>query len=877
MQSAEIRRRFLDFFASREHTIVPSASLIPERDPTLFFVNAGMVQFKDIFTGDQTTEMRRATSVQKCLRVSGKHNDLENVGRTARHHTFFEMLGNFSFGDYFKDQACAWAWELLTASESEGGFALDADRLWVSVFEEDDEAYQLWTKVIGVPEARVQRLDAKENFWSMGPTGACGPCTELHWDHGAKYGDDLRGPAGGSDRYVEIWNNVFMEFDQQADGTRTALPRPSIDTGMGLERLAAVKQGVYWNYDTDLFQSIIRRITDLSGRPYGGTMEEPDVALRVIADHARASAFLVADGVMPSNEGRGYVLRRIMRRAIRFGVKLGIKDPFLWHAADTVIDEMGEAYGELEQRRSFIQEVVRGEEERFSRTLDRGLALLEKELQKDVDTLPGKVVFTLHDTYGFPKDLTSLIASERNVGIDLEGYKACMAEQKEKGKKAWGGSGDEKAAQVLVELANELGATSFTGYDADTGNDTVVAIVAEGHRVDRLATGGQAIVIVPSTPFYAESGGQVGDTGRIVFEGGEFSVTEVTKGPGDVFLHHGTVTLGTLTVGAPAELRVEGGRRDLTRLNHTATHLLHAALKQVLGNHVEQKGSLVDPDRLRFDFSHHKPVSASELEAIEDLVYGQILANDSVDTAVQGLEEARAAGAMALFGEKYGDRVRVVSMGGFSTELCGGTHASRTGDIGLFRITSEAGIAAGVRRIEGLTGPGALRYVRQRDAAAMTAAGKLRTRIEELPDALDRMIQDRKSLEKELEALKLELARAAGGDLLDQARDADGFKVLAAELPGDANTLRQEADRLRNQLGPSLVVLASRSEGRVVLVAAVSEDIAGKKAHAGNVVREAAKVVGGGGGGRPNFASAGGKNPDAVPAALARVYELMGV
>ena len=822
MQSAEIRRRFLDFFASREHVVVPSASLIPERDPTLFFVNAGMVPFKDIFTGEMDSDLRRATSVQKCLRVSGKHNDLENVGRTARHHTFFEMLGNFSFGDYFKDQACAWAWELLTSSEGDGGFGLDADRLWVSVFEEDDEAFDLWTRVIGVPVERVQRLDAKENFWSMGPVGACGPCTELHWDHGPKYGDDLRGPAGGSDRYVEIWNNVFMQFDQHADGTRSPLPRPSIDTGMGLERLAAVKQGVYWNYDTDLFQSIIRRITDLSGRPYGGTMEEPDVALRVIADHARASAFLVADGVMPSNEGRGYVLRRIMRRAIRFGVKLGIKDPFLWHAADTVIDEMGGAYGELEQRRSFIQEVVRGEEERFSRTLDRGLALLEKELAKEVDTLPGQVVFTLHDTYGFPKDLTSLIAGERNVGIDLDGFKACMAEQKAKGKKAWGGSGDEKAAQVLVELSNELGATAFTGYDADTGSERVLAIIAEGHRVDRLATGGQAIVIVPSTPFYAESGGQAGDTGRITFEGGEFTVSDVTKGPGDVFLHHGTVTLGTLTVGASVELRVEAGRRDLTRLNHSATHLLHAALKHVLGDHVEQKGSLVDPDRLRFDFSHHKPVSAKELAAIEDLVYRQVLANDAVDTQVQGLEEARESGAMALFGEKYGDRVRVVRMAGFSTELCGGTHASRTGDIGLFRITSEAGIAAGVRRIEGLTGPSALRHVRERDATAAAAASKLRTRLEELPEALDRMIQDRKTLEKELEGLKLELARAAGGDLLDQARQADGFKVLAAELPGDANTLRQEADRLRNQLGPSLVVLASRSDGRVVLVAAVS-------------------------------------------------------
>ena len=876
MKSAEIRRRFLDFFATRDHVIVPSASLVPESDPTLFFVNAGMVQFKDIFTGAQASELRRATSVQKCLRVSGKHNDLENVGRTARHHTFFEMLGNFSFGDYFKDQACVWAWELLTASEAEGGFGLDTSRLWVSIFEEDDEAWEIWTNRIGVSRDRVQRLDAKENFWSMGPTGACGPCTEIHWDHGPKYGDDLRGPAGGTDRYVEIWNNVFMQFEQHEDGTRTVLPRPSIDTGMGLERLAAVKQGVYWNYDTDGFQRIIRTMTDLAGVPYGGSAES-DVALRVIADHARASAFLVADGVMPSNEGRGYVLRRIMRRAIRFGVKLGLKEPFLWRAADSVVDEMGEAYAELQQRRSFIEEVVRAEEERFSRTLDRGLVLLEKELAQEPGTLPGKVVFTLYDTYGFPPDLTELIAAEREVGLDMAGYDACMAEQKQKGKLAWGGSGDEKAAQVLVDLAGQVGATRFTGYDGDTGSSEILAIVSEGHRVERLASGGQAVLLMAATPFYAESGGQIGDHGQLRFEGGSVRISDVTKGPGDLFLHHGVVETGTLTVGSAVEQTVDGGRRDLTRLNHSATHLLHSALKQVLGDHVEQKGSLVDPDRLRFDFSHHKPVSPKELERIEDLVYARIMANDPVQTDIKELEEARAAGAMALFGEKYGDRVRVVTMGAFSTELCGGTHARRTGDIGLFRVTSENGIAAGVRRIEGVTGPGAMAYVRRRDGMAIEAAQALRTPLEQLPATLERMVADRKGLERELEALKLELARAAGGDLTDQARQAEGFMVLAAELPGDANTLQQEADRLRNQLGSSIVVLGSRSDGTVVLVAAVSKDIAGKKAHAGNVVREAAKIVGGGGGGRPDFARAGGKDGDKLPEALAKVYSLMGV
>ncbi len=882
MKSAEIRRRFLEFFAQRGHTIVPSASLVPENDPTLFFVNAGMVPFKDIFTGDQASDMRRATSVQKCLRVSGKHNDLEIVGRTARHHTFFEMLGNFSFGDYFKDQASVWAWSLLTDSEQDGGFALDADRLWITIFEEDDEAWEIWTKQVGVSEERVQRMDAKENFWSMGPVGACGPCTELHWDHGPRYGEDPAGPAGGSDRYVEIWNNVFMQFEQHADGSRSDLPRPSIDTGMGLERLAAVKQGVYWNYDTDLFQGVIHLMTELSGVPYQGSMSESDVALRVIADHARASAFLIADGVMPSNEGRGYVLRRIMRRAIRFGVQIGLKEPFLWRASDAVINEMALPYDALEQRRSFIHEVVRAEEERFSRTLDRGLGLLEKELAKGQKTLPGKVVFTLYDTYGFPPDLTGLIASERDVGLDMPGYQACMEAQKEKGRKAWGGSGDQKAEQALLDLANELEPTLFTGYEGDAGEGLIQAIVAEGHRVETLAAGGQASVVLSPSPFYAESGGQIGDRGRIHFEGGVFAVHDVTKGPGNLSLHHGTVESGTLTVGMTVRLQVDGGQRDLTRLNHSATHLLHSALKTVLGNHVEQKGSLVDPGRLRFDFSHHKPLTPAELLQIEDLVYAQVLANSSIDTSVKSLEEAKASGAVALFGEKYGERVRVVSMGDFSTELCGGTHANRTGDIGFFRITSEIGIAAGIRRIEGTTGPGALNYVRQRDGAATAAANVLRTRVEDLPQVLERMLTERKAIEKQLDALKLELARAAGGDLLSQARQAEGFKVLAAEVPGDANTLQQEADRLRNQLGSSLIVLGSRSEGSVILIAAVSKDIAGKdiagiKVHAGDIVREAAKVVGGGGGGRPDFARAGGRDEAALPQALEKVYSHFGV
>lgn len=874
MKAPEIRRRFLQFFQDRGHTAMASSALVPERDPTLFFVNAGMVQFKNIFTGAETPKTPRATTSQKCLRVSGKHNDLEIVGQTPRHHTFFEMLGNFSFGDYFKERAIAHAWTLLTSPESEGGFELDPERLWVTVYEDDDEAYALWTEKMGVSPARVQRLGAKDNFWSMGDTGPCGPCSEIHWDHGPEHGDDENGPAGETDRYVEIWNLVFMQYEQHTDGTRTNLPSPSIDTGMGLERLAAIKQGAYWNYDTDLFQGVIAKASELAGVPYTGTPKAEDMALRVIADHSRSAAFLIADGVMPSNEGRGYVLRRIMRRAIRYGVKLGLNEPFMVHTSAQVIQDMAAAYPNLKERERFILEVIRAEEDRFAQTLSRGLELLEQAIADSDGTLDGQVIFTLFDTFGFPVDLTQLIAGERGVTLDVAGYKVHMEAQKARSRAGAKGSGDTAMTSLEGELANTLQATEFLGYEADDGSSKVLALLQDGAQVSTLS--GKGTVITAATPFYAESGGQAGDSGRIQWPGGSFRVLDTRKGPGGLHLHIGQTESGALNKAQEVELFVDGGLRDRTRLNHSATHLLHAALREVLGDHVQQKGSAVGPERLRFDFSHHKAVTAEELERIEDRVYGQVLANATVQTELKDLEQARADGAMALFGEKYDDLVRVVSMGtgSFSTELCGGTHATRTGDIGLFRITSESGVAAGVRRIEAVTGPGAMAYARGRDQAGVRAAASLRTSLEQLPEALERLQADRKRLEKELDKLRAEIAREAAGDLASQARTINGVAVLAAELPADVNTLRKEADRLRDTLGTALVVLATR-QGGVKIIAAATKDVAGKKVHAGNIVREVAKVCGGSGGGRPDMAQAGGKDADKLAEALELVYTLV--
>ena len=868
MDSTTLRRRFLEYFARHDHEIVRSSPLIPQNDPTLFFVNAGMVQFKDVFLGSDLRAYKRATTAQKCLRVSGKHNDLENVGHTARHHTLFEMLGNFSFGDYFKRDAVKFAWDLLT-----NDLGIDGDRLWITVYEDDDEALALWRDEVGVPAERIQKLGAKDNFWSMGDTGPCGPCTEIHYDHGPAISADTRGPAGEDPRYVEIWNLVFMQYDRDKAGTLTPLPRPSIDTGSGLERVAAVTQGVYSNYDTDLFVPIIEHAARLANVRYRDDAEVA-TALKVIADHSRAAAFLVADGVMPSNEERGYVLRRIMRRGIRYGVKIGLKGTFLHHTVQTVIDRFADAYPELAERSTFITDVVKTEEERFASTLDRGLSLLDRECAKKPPRISGEVAFTLADTYGFPVDLTRLIAAERGLDVDEAGFEVLREEQRARGRAAWKGSGEEAVSALWHDLARKH-PTRFTGYDQATDRSSVVALVSEGAAVSSLPEGSEGWVLTELTPFYAESGGQVGDTGVIRWDGGEAEVLDTTKPSGDVHAHAVRVTRGSLRLHAAVELHVDGGRRDRSRLNHTATHLLHAALKRVLGEHVMQKGSLVGPDRLRFDFSHHKALTADETRRVEDLVQQEVLANHEVSTEVCDIEAAKGAGAMALFGEKYGDRVRVVSVAGFSKELCGGTHARRSGDIGFFKLTSEAGIAAGVRRIEAQTGWGAQAYVRDLEVRATSAAALLKTSPDRLGEAIQRTIDDRARLSKELEAARRQASRAATGDLAERAVTVGDVKLVAAEFVGDSKAMKEEGDRLRDVLRSAVIVLACRDESSARVLVAITKDLAGKRYDAGKIIGALAAMVGGRGGGKPDLAQAGGTDPAAVPGMLAAVPALL--
>ncbi len=873
MKAAQIRQQFLDFFGQRDHTVVRSSSLVPHNDPTLYFVNAGMVQFKDTFTGAEQRDYTRATSVQKCLRVSGKHNDLEVVGRTPRHHTFFEMLGNFSFGDYFKTDAIKMSWELLT-----GVYGIDPERLWVTVYEEDDEAWDLWRSVVDFPEARLRRMDAKENFWSMGPVGPCGPCAELHYDLGPDMGAlDPDGPAGGTDRYVEIWNLVFMEFMQHPDGSRTRLPKPSIDTGAGLERVTAVLQGKLTNWDTDLFTPLLAQVGQAADKRYGADSED-DVAMRVIADHARATAMLIADGVMPSNEGRGYVLRRIMRRGIRYGVKLGFDAPFLHKTTAEVVKQFGEAYPELGQRSGFIHEVVIGEEERFARTLDRGTKMLDKALDKlsDGGTLDGDTAFELKDTYGFPIDLTRLMAGERQFSVDEPRFEQLELEQKQRGRANWKGSGQEAVGTLWHDLAGRLGQTTFSGYDRDQDVGTIVALVRKDgdqlEAVDQLNAGDEGTVVLDRTPFYAESGGQVGDTGNLTTGDARFEVFDTTKASG-LHLHMGKLMDGSITVGEGLEVQADGARRDETRRNHTGTHLMHAALREVLGDHVQQKGSLCGPNRLRFDFAHHKSMTTDELSRVEDLVNREILANSGVQTDVKDLDQAKADGAMALFGEKYADDVRVVSIPGFSVELCGGTHATATGDIGLFVITSESGIAAGVRRIEAQTGNGAIAWVRSQNEALRSISAQLKSSPAKAAEAVAKLQEEKKTLQNEVKSLTQEAAKSAASDMLSDARDIGGVKVLAAEFEGN---LREQGDRLRDQLGSSLVVLVGRKGPKVQLLVAASKDIAGGRVNAGNVLRELAPLVGGRGGGRPDLAQGGGADPAGIPALLERSYELAG-
>ena len=881
--AAEIREAFLRYFEARGHRRVASASLVPQADPTLLFTNAGMNQFKDVFTGRETRDYRRATTAQKCVRAGGKHNDLENVGFTARHHTFFEMMGNFSFGDYFKADAIAFAWELVTSPEWLG---IKKDRLAATVFAGeggipwDDEAYRLW-KAQGVPEERVLKLGAKDNFWAMGETGPCGPCSELHYFQGndipcaeEKAGRPCQGVACDCDRWLEIWNLVFMQFERSADGGLTPLPKPSIDTGAGLERLAAGGEGKRSNYDTDLFQSIIRAIEQVSGKRYDAAT--PDgVSMRVIADHARATAFLVGDGVLPSNEGRGYVLRRIMRRAIRHGKRLGLERPFLAGVCGTVIEEMGGAYPETRENRAFIEKVAATEEESFRRTLDKGLTILEVEMARLAEagqtSIAGQVAFQLYDTFGFPMDLTRTIAAEHGLAVDEPGFDRHMAEQRARSE--WKGSGEAAVGDLHKQIATELGETKFLGYESGTARAEVKAIVVNGARVARAGKGDRVEVIAEATPFYGESGGQVGDVGTIVGPGGRMVVKDAQRPVPGMVVHVGEVVEGELAVGDLVELSVDEARRDLVRANHSATHLLHWALRQRLGEHVKQAGSVVAPDHLRFDFAHFQSLEPEDLRQIEATVNELVRQNEAADTAVLELAAARQTGAMMIFGEKYGDRVRVVRLGP-SKELCGGTHVRRTGDIAFFKIASEESIAAGVRRIVAVTGPKAVELAQRTEAELDKAAALLKAGAFEVAQKIEQAQRRTRELERELDEARAKLSTARSGDLAGQARDVNGVKVLAARVEGDGNALRELADKLRDKLGHGVVALGSDHGGKAVLLVAVTKDLVGR-VKAGDLVREAAKLVGGKGGGKPDLAQAGGPDAAGLDRALARVEELV--
>lgn len=863
--TAEIRQAFLDFFHSKGHQVVASSSLVPHNDPTLLFTNAGMNQFKDVFLGLDKRNYSRATTSQRCVRAGGKHNDLENVGYTARHHTFFEMLGNFSFGDYFKHDAIQFAWELLT---SEKWFALPKERLWVTVYESDDEAYEIWEKEVGIPRERIIRIGdnkgapyASDNFWQMGDTGPCGPCTEIFYDHGDHiWGGPPGSPEEDGDRYIEIWNIVFMQFNRQADGTMEPLPKPSVDTGMGLERIAAVLQHVNSNYDIDLFRTLIQAVAKITG-----ATDLSNKSLRVIADHIRSCAFLIADGVMPSNENRGYVLRRIIRRAVRHGNMLGAKETFFYKLVGPLIDVMGSAGEDLKRQQAQVEQVLKTEEEQFARTLERGLALLDEELAKlSGDTLDGETAFRLYDTYGFPVDLTADVCRERNIKVDEAGFEAAMEEQRRRAREA-SGFGADYNAMIRVDSASE-----FKGYDHLELNGKVTALFVDGKAVDAINAGQEAVVVLDQTPFYAESGGQVGDKGEL--KGANFSfAVEDTQKYGQAIGHIGKLAAGSLKVGDAVQADVDEARRARIRLNHSATHLMHAALRQVLGTHVSQKGSLVNDKVLRFDFSHNEAMKPEEIRAVEDLVNAQIRRNLPIETNIMDLEAAKAKGAMALFGEKYDERVRVLSMGDFSTELCGGTHASRTGDIGLFRIISESGTAAGVRRIEAVTGEGAIATVHADSDRLSEVAHLLKGDSNNLADKVRSVLERTRQLEKELQQLKEQAAAQESANLSSKAIDVNGVKLLVSELSGvEPKMLRTMVDDLKNQLGSTIIVLATVAEGKVSLIAGVSKDVT-DRVKAGELIGMVAQQVGGKGGGRPDMAQAGGTDAAALPAALASV------
>jgi alanyl-tRNA synthetase len=852
MTTAQIRQQFLDFFASKQHQVVPSSSLIPGNDATLLFNNAGMVQFKDVFLGAESRPYTRATSSQRCVRAGGKHNDLENVGYTARHHTFFEMLGNFSFGDYFKQDAIKFAWEFLTEVVK-----LPKEKLLVTIYHDDEEAFGYWANDIGLPEDRIIRIATSDNFWSMGDTGPCGPCSEIFYDHGEHiWGGPPGTPEEDGDRFIEIWNLVFMQYNRQSDGTMEPLPKQSVDTGMGLERISAILQGVHSNYEIDLFQGLIAAAASVTN-----AQDMDDKSLRVVADHIRSCAFLISDGVMPSNEGRGYVLRRIIRRAVRHGNKLGAKGAFFYKLVAALIEQMGQAYPELAKQQEIIEKVLRIEEEQFGKTLERGLAILEESLSDLTgDVIPGDLVFKLYDTYGFPADLTADVARERQMTIDHQGFEACMAVQRKTAQQA-GKFGADYNKQLKSDKH-----TDFKGYDSNHYRGTVVEIFAGGEAVSLLEDGQQGIIVLDRTPFYAESGGQIGDSGTITVAGGEFVVTNTTK-LGNAFAHHGTVQ-GRIGVNDKVDATIDDARRDSIKKNHTATHILHEALRQLLGEHVSQKGSLVQPDRLRFDFSHFEAVTKQELREIERVVNDEIRRNFALNTELMAIDDAKAKGAMALFGEKYDDEVRVVTIGDYSIELCGGTHVERAGDIGLFKIVSESGIAAGVRRIEAVTGAEAIAYVSEQEQQLADVAALVKGDNASVLEKVTALLEKSKGLEKQVAQLNDKLASAAGASLLDSVVEINGVKLLVANVEGtESKALRGMVDDLKNKIGSGVIALGVASGDKVSLIAGVTKDLTGK-VKAGELVNHMAGQVGGKGGGRPDMAQAGGSEPQNLTAAL---------
>lgn len=857
MTSAQLRAAFLNYFAQRGHAIEPSSSLVPSNDPTLLFTNAGMVQFKDVFLGREQREFMTAATSQRCVRAGGKHNDLENVGYTARHHTFFEMLGNFSFGDYFKREAIQYAWEFLVKE-----MEIPPEKLWITVYAEDQEAEAIWLNEIGINPERFSRIATKDNFWSMGDVGPCGPCTEIFYDHGAHIAGGPPGsPDEDGDRYIEIWNLVFMQYDRAADGRMTPLPKPSVDTGMGLERISAILQGVHSNYDIDLFQNLLNAAAALAN-----TTDKNNSSLRVIADHIRSCAFLITDGVMPSNEGRGYVLRRIIRRAIRHGYRLGINDTFFYQLVAPLVTEMGTAYPELSAAQAQVERVLKKEEERFAETLGQGMKILEACVAKlETSTIPGDIVFQLYDTYGFPVDLTADFAREQNLTVDYDGFESAMAAQRERARSA-SSFGADYDQDIKLDAQTE-----FTGYQQLADEVEIIALYHQGQSVSQLESGEEGIIVLDKTPFYAESGGQIGDCGQLTTKTAHFAVTDTQKQGGTLFLHKGKLVSGKLSVGQTCTAQVSIEQRNATELNHSATHLLHAALREVLGDHVAQKGSLVNPERLRFDFSHFEPITPAQISRLEIMVNTQIRLNQPVSAQTMAKNEAVKAGAMALFGEKYGDQVRVLKIGEFSIELCGGTHVERAGDIGCFKIISETGVAAGVRRIEAVTGAACLAWLDQREQALLSIANLVKSTPDKAAEKISQLLEKTRTLEKQLERLNSKLASSAGGELSTQAIDVDGVKVLAVKLEGiEAKALRDMLDQLKNKLGCCAIVLAVVENEKVSLIAGVSKDLT-DRIKAGDLVNHVALQVGGKGGGRPDMAMAGGTNPAGLNDALISV------